>query len=231
MFSQSVVEKIGFYVYFLRDPRNKEVFYIGKGNANRVFQHLQCAIDFPVESYKIQKIKEILSEGYQVEHFILRHGLTEEIALEIESALIDFIGLEKVTNIVSGHNAFNFGLKTVDEIKIQYEAEEVIITDPVIIININRKFKRNMTELELYDSTRSAWVVGERRNKAKFALCSYRGIIREVYEIKKWIKVNDKLWEIEGNISDDTIRKKYLHKAISKYIIRGKANPINYVNC
>ena len=231
MFSQSVIEKISYYVYFLRDPRNNEVFYVGKGNSNRVFQHLQCAIDKPNESDKINRIKEIIDSGLYVEHFILRHGLTEDVALEIESSIIDFIGLEKVTNIVSGHKAFGYGLKTVEEIRIQYEAEEAIISDPVMLININKKYKRLMSETDLYNATRSAWVVGVRREKVKYALSCYRGIIREVYKIEKWVNVNKKRCEFEGIIADESIRSQYLHKSISKYIVRGKANPINYVNC
>jgi len=31
LFSQAVCEKIGFYIYILKDPRTKEVFYVGKG--------------------------------------------------------------------------------------------------------------------------------------------------------------------------------------------------------
>lgn len=231
MFSQSVIEKIGYYVYFLRDKRDDKIFYVGKGYGNRVFNHLECALDFPNESDKIIKIKEILASGSEVEHFILRHGLTEEVALEIESSIIDLIGLDKVTNIVSGHNAFGFGLKSVDEIKIQYEAEEVIIDDPVILININKKYQRNMSASDLYEATRSAWVVALRRNKAKYALSCYKGIIREVYEISIWSKVNNKRWEFEGKIAQDEIRNKYLHKSISKYVVKGKANPINYVKC
>lgn len=31
MFSQAVIEKLKYYVYFLQDPRNNEKFYVGKG--------------------------------------------------------------------------------------------------------------------------------------------------------------------------------------------------------
>lgn len=39
MFSQSVIEKLKYYVYLLQDPRDNSVFYVGKGVGNRVFQH------------------------------------------------------------------------------------------------------------------------------------------------------------------------------------------------
>lgn len=53
MFSQSVVEKIDFYVYYLMDPRNKEIFYVGKGKDNRVFQHVEDALFNQVETDKL----------------------------------------------------------------------------------------------------------------------------------------------------------------------------------
>ncbi|CDF99459.1 Putative uncharacterized protein [Avibacterium paragallinarum JF4211] len=39
MFSTGVIEKIGYYIYCLVDPRNQNIFYVGKGKGNRVFQH------------------------------------------------------------------------------------------------------------------------------------------------------------------------------------------------
>ena len=39
-----VRNKLGVYVYALVDPRTSEVFYVGKGQGNRVYQHVQAAI-------------------------------------------------------------------------------------------------------------------------------------------------------------------------------------------
>lgn len=36
-FSNAVCERIGYYVYILKDPRNDTVFYVGKGKGNRLF--------------------------------------------------------------------------------------------------------------------------------------------------------------------------------------------------
>ena len=43
MFSTAIIEKINYYIYCLVDPRNQNIFYIGKGIGNRVFQHARGA--------------------------------------------------------------------------------------------------------------------------------------------------------------------------------------------
>jgi hypothetical protein len=42
-FDALAAEKIQWYVYALRDPRNNEVFCIGKGKSNRWFDHIHEA--------------------------------------------------------------------------------------------------------------------------------------------------------------------------------------------
>ena len=78
MFSQSVIEKLGFYVYFLQDPRTEEIFYVGKGVENRVFDHLEGAIETDNETEKLDKIRAIVDSGNAVKHYIVRHGLPED---------------------------------------------------------------------------------------------------------------------------------------------------------
>jgi hypothetical protein len=41
------------------------------------------------------------------------------------------------------------GLKTADEITAMYEAEELSTTEAIMLININRRYRRDMTETEL----------------------------------------------------------------------------------
>lgn len=43
-FSDTVIEKLQFYVYRLIDPRNGETFYVGRGRGNRVFDHVRGVI-------------------------------------------------------------------------------------------------------------------------------------------------------------------------------------------
>jgi hypothetical protein len=45
-FSNEVASQLNYYVYRLIDPRNGQTFYVGKGKGNRLFHHVQCAIDY-----------------------------------------------------------------------------------------------------------------------------------------------------------------------------------------
>lgn len=227
-FSQAVCEKIGYYVYVLKDPRNSEIFYIGKGKGNRVFQHLACALETKDESDKLNLIREILNEGKNVEYYILRHGLaTEKEALEIESACIDLIGLDNLTNKVKGHNSWESGMKTADEIIQYYDAKAITITEPTIIININKLYKRFMKDNELYNTTRSSWKLGSKKNEAKYVIATYRGLVREVYKINSWNQVGER-WEFAGEVAEKEIRDKYLNQSLENYTKKGSQNPIKY---
>ena len=82
--SQSTIEKLGYYVYLLIDPRDNKVFYVGKGKGNRINQHLLGALDDKTnETEKIKKIREIQNTGLEVKHSVLRHELTEKEAFEV----------------------------------------------------------------------------------------------------------------------------------------------------
>ena len=58
-----------FYVYALKDPREKpaKTFYVGKGTGNRVYEHLKESSD----SEKSRVINEIHQAGLDVVHTVL----------------------------------------------------------------------------------------------------------------------------------------------------------------
>lgn len=224
-FSQAVCEKIGYYVYVLKDPQTDKIFYIGKGKGNRVFQHILGAIISNSQSDKLDMIRKIGAD--KVQHYILRHGLTEAQSLEIESACIDLLGLDNLTNAVKGHDTWERGLKTVDEVVQHYDAKIITITEPTIIININKLYTRFMTPQQLYDATRSSWVVGTKRNQAKYVVAAYRGLVREVYCIDNW-NANGKRWEFTGQVAMKNIRDKYINQSLDNYVRQGSQNPIKY---
>ncbi len=234
-FTQSVVEQIEHYVYYLKDPRDDEIFYIGKGRGNRVFQHVQCSLDSPAENEKLDRIREISKSGNRVQHFILRHGLQESVALEVEAAVIDILGLTNLSNLQAGHKSGDFGLQTTEQISSMYESKPFEPDGtPLLLININRLYYRTMSEEDLYQATRKSWVVGERREKAVYAIPTFRGLTREVYKINRWLPSptdGPRRWMFEGKIAQPEIRKKFRYKSIEAYFKKGAANPIRFIDC
>ena len=230
MFPQPVIEQLGFYVYLLRDPTNKEIFYVGKGKGNRVFEHVASALNDGLDSEKLDRIRAIEETGRAVEHFILRHGLTESVAFEVEAAIIDFIGMPNLSNLQVGHYSSDFGIKTSEEIAAMYAAPSFETDEPVLLININKLFVREMTDTEIYDAMRKSWVVGPRKNKAKYAVATYRGLTREVYKINEWYQIGNR-WGFNGEIADENIRASLRYKSVAKLAKRGAVNPVRYINC
>jgi hypothetical protein len=236
MFSQFVIESLEYYVYCLTDPtKNNEVFYIGKGVGNRVFNHVECALSTQENCDKLDRIRAIKGTGASVGHYIIRHGMNEPTSFEVEASLIDFADQRKLTNQQGGHHSEDFGMKTADEITAMYEAAEFSTDKNVILINLNKLYDRQMTPKQLYEATRTSWVIGKRREKAQFAIATYRGLTREVYTINDWYSIVDEKgkqrWGFNGQVAEPAIRQQLRYKDISKLFKRGAANPIKYQNC
>ncbi|MDP8243625.1 MAG: hypothetical protein P9L94_06060 [Candidatus Hinthialibacter antarcticus] len=241
-FSPEAIEQMKYYVYLYINPDTKEIFYVGKGKGNRAFSHLEDK----KESEKAQYIEEIRNRNAEPEIEILVHGFDdEETALRIEAAIIDLLEPVNLTNQVRGHKSITHGRISAELLNAKYLQEDVVIDDPVILIRINQMFYHGMPHNELYDATRQYWVVGERREKAKYALAVYHGIVREVYAIHSWHpggtffscrdegkpwELYDERYEFIGNIAPKKIRNKYQYKSVSKYFSNHSQNPITYVN-
>lgn len=242
--SALTLEKLGWYVYLLVDPRDKKIFYVGKGKGGRFVDHLYEKL-YESRHEKDEIIKEITRNGLEVEVFLLRHGLDEKTALEIESTIIDFIDYidistfifdsEKLTNRQCGHHADVKGIMTLQEIKIKYEPTDAYIVEPAILININQLYSENMSEEEIYEATRKHWKVDQDRvSKIKIACAVYKGIIREVFIVDSWHSSKHHNYRgrsyFNGQMAPDTIRDKYIHKSVSRYWPQGNQNPIKYIN-
>ena len=125
-FSELTLQKLNengaYYVYGLIDPRNNKIFYIGKGTANRVFQHVAESDKNPEsEKAKLQTIKSIEESQKEVKHILINWGLSEAEAFASEASLINllnYISTDNLTNIVAGHHSG--GCLSVEEIELQY---------------------------------------------------------------------------------------------------------------
>lgn len=125
-----------------------------------------------------------------------------------------------------------------------YAAKPVKIVDPVILIRVNRRYWHGMPDLELYEVTRGVWKIGERRNRAKYALAVFEAVVREVYTIATWHKAGTTpyktrtledvkwpgRWEFTGAPASLEIRNRYLYRFVGQYVQSGSRNPIAYVN-
>ncbi|MDX1991652.1 MAG: hypothetical protein SF029_04655 [bacterium] len=237
VFPYSVIEKLGYYVYLLIDPETEKVFYVGKGTGNRVFAHANDALESPTPGEKLDRIRDILSKGKAVDYIIHRHGLTEKEAFEVEAALIDYIGLDALTNQVHGFNSDDRGRMRVADIIEKYAAPEVDIQESVILVTINRLYRKGMSAEELYGVTRGDWVIGTRREKAQYAFAVSNGIIRQVYKIERWYPSenlnpalkNNNRWRFDGRVATEL--QHYVGGSTVRYSTIGAQNPVKYINC
>lgn len=223
------------YVYVYTDPRNGEPFYIGKGQGNRVFSHL----DDPADTAKTATIREIRESGAEPEIDILRYGLTEMEASLVEASAIDLIGLSRLSNRVAGHHDRSFGRIASMELIQMLSAKPVVVRHKALLITVNRIYRSNMSNEELYEATRGIWKLGSRRDHAEYVMAVYQGIVREVYRIEKWhpagtlpYKTRDAegfkksgRWEFEG-VTATEVRDEYIGNSVGL----GGQNPVRYKN-
>ena len=93
------LELLPYYVYELRDPRNNEVFYVGKGTADRLDAHTAGT-----EDDKRRRIADIEAAGLVVSRIVIGRFETEAEAFAVESVLIKWVyGFANLTNQVHGH--------------------------------------------------------------------------------------------------------------------------------
>jgi len=238
----AVARKLGYYVYLYVNPVDDAVFYVGKGKNGRALAHLRAG-----EKKAIAKmIRGIRASGAEPKIEILAHGLrTPDAALKIEAAAIDLLGVGNLVNAVHGHGA-KYGRLPLQEVVALYTKRKADIREPAILIRINKLYRYGMSDIELYDATRSAWCVGAkgRRRRARYAFCVFEGVVREVYRITEWLSagstfnvrrdglgVHDpKRSEFVGTLAEPKIRKRYINRYVGHLFRQGAQNPISYVN-
>lgn len=241
MFSQKVQEELGYYVYCLVDPRDKKIFYIGKGAGNRVFAHTCDALEYEdVSTDKLEKIREIIRSGHEVEHYIIRHKLTEEDALTVESVLIDFLTYQEfnteslLTNIVAGHHQWDEGIMTTDQIMQIYDCKPLQLKSghKLLMVNLNRTYNKKdkngmRVNSDLYEITRKYWKVSKHNaDQIDYLLGVYKGVVRCVLKpTTEWLPFKHRekdgrviiRYYVEGIIDDKEGNDLYLNKDVTEY--------------
>lgn len=241
-FPPEIADQIKVYVYRLLDPRTGETFYVGKGQGDRVFNHVRgaAAADDDGESQKLKRIREIQLAGFEVAHVIHRHGLDDATALEVEAALIDaYPGL---CNEASGLDSGDRGTMHAGEIVVKYRAEEAVFTkaEKVLLINVNRQ----ATERPLYEAVRYAWKINlKRASEADVILATRRGIILGAFVADEWLAANaenfpgrliegeepENRYGFVGKPAANEVSQRYVGKRVpDRFRKQGAANPIRY---
>ena len=250
----------GYYVYALIDPRNDKVFYIGKGIGNRVFSHeIESGKSPESEKKKLQKIREIEANGCSVKRLIVNWGLSESEAFVAEATLINMLNRMpdiQLTNEVSGHHVHES--LTTEEFELMYGAiplEKEDIKHNVLVIKINKLYRRGMSDAELYDTVRGYWAASLKSIEArgvKYVFGVYNGLIVAVYKPDAWYygseldnapqrgilkpedyeRLKNRVYFTckDYNALDDEGRF-YLHKSIVNLKVNQSAqNPITYLS-
>jgi hypothetical protein len=96
-----------YYVYALRDPRNDQIFYIGKGCRDRCYHHMweaERGTGRGKNAVKIARIRDIIAAGHEVGVDFLHQYLTESAALEAERLEIAR-AKDKLSNVSPGHSS------------------------------------------------------------------------------------------------------------------------------
>lgn len=240
-------------MYRLIDPRTKKTFYVGKGQGNRVFKHMEdelkfasgaMDIDADVEvngakeiedeqTAKMTQIREIRAAGMEVIHIIHRHGMDKDTAFQVEAALIDaYPGL---SNAQGGHGSAVYGPMSAKQIKEKYECPKIEvkdITDKCLIIKVNQQTVSDKGTI--YEAVRSAWRLSlDRAKKAEYVLAAIDGVIREVYHDACWTPIDGRIEFVKGEtlVSEEIALRYCNHRLPDEYTKKGSANPCQYVNC
>jgi hypothetical protein len=241
-FSREVIEQIGYYVYRLIDPRDGQTFYVGKGRGNRLFAHVNNALEnYDKESYKekdetestlkIAKIHQIKDAGLDVIHIIQRWGLTSHEAFLVESTLIDAFGFEQLSNIVKGHDS-NHGVTNAETLERDLSCDYFVEDENNPKFMIIKTQNRRIDEVGRYDATRYCWKVSLWKVKDyPYVLSVTGGIVREVYKVTEWHPVggDSKRKEFTGIIAEPKILTIFKNKMIpEKYKKKGMAQSVLY---
>ena len=226
------------YVYVfceITDDNKRIPIYIGKGKSDRCFQHLKNIDD--LNSAKNSKINETISKN-RLGIDILAYGLDDQTALVVESACIDLMGIDNLTNSVRGQgdNVKRVQLGELSNLLM----EKTIKVSPEhkgVAILINRHYRPSFGDLEIFEFTRGIW---SKRMKtlskdAKYAYATFKGVVKDVYEIHSWVPLELKNTtesliqkgsrKLNGNLLDEKLQKKFASYTWKNWISRVNGDP------
>lgn len=193
-FDHLQITKLGIYVYALRDPRDKKIFYVGQGQGSRVFSHFNEAENVDVNALNINdvssktlRIIDIWKNTRDVDWLILAHNLAQGVADSVESGIYD--GLTESPNgnplnDVSPPNSTKLNAEEIVALGAPFVNPANAI-EAVFIFSIQNQLSNGFTP---YQATRRAWKVNpQNRNiNPSFAVGLKNYISVGNFEIDNW---------------------------------------------
>lgn len=234
LFNKDVLKGLGHYVYALIDPRDGSIFYVGKASGtDRAESHLKSKKTEHKKNRRISEIREAAdtdNKRLEPRVEIIRFGLcSSESAHEVESAVIDTLGLQNLTNEVHGHG-IEHGRLSAEEAKRRLGSKPINLDkckEKLMLFFIHQTYSPTLTEQDLYDATRQFWyrVSSATRTPAsdgsglpiKTALAVVDSVVVRVYSILAWFPAGATLssrkrrgdgdnlnkWEFVGNLESN----------------------------
>jgi hypothetical protein len=192
-------EKLGKYIYALRDPRDRKIFYIGQGTNDRLFDHFKEAEvcfkssrPFNDLSSKVIRILDIWKNSEDVQWLILSHNLPldSDIADYVESAIVDSLSESQngeTLNDVSPPKSSRLLPDDLDAMAADFVNPQESYK-AVFIFPIQNALANGATP---YNATRTAWTVGNSYSilNPSFAVGLKNSISKGSFEILSWIAV------------------------------------------
>ncbi len=232
-FSPGVAEKLRHYVYRLIDPRNGHTFYVGKGQGDRLFAHVNDQLKLGKEetarTAKLETIRDIRRAGLEVTHVVHRHGMKEEEAVEVEAALIDAI--PGLTNKASGQGAKRGPMNAL-ELERRYAPKELAPLPGHKLLYLKTSEKQVKKAGGLYEATRSHWKISlDKARQADYVIAVIKQICKGVFKVEEWRRspIDSGKIEFSGHEVTDDFTREYVGRRIpSEYRKRGMASSALY---
>ena len=154
--SKSFFSKLNYYVYAICeiDSDNKRLpIYIGKGKNDRCLQHFSDK----KKSEKVSKINELKNSG-RLGIDILAYDLDEKTSFALESACIDLLNIDNLTNSVRGHGV-NTKRLPIYELASKLSEEKVTIPHDHrgVAYLLEKTYKHDFGDLAILEHTRGIW--------------------------------------------------------------------------
>ncbi len=192
-------EKLGKYIYALRDPRDGKIFYVGQGINDRIFDHfneaeycLKSSKSFFDMNSKVIRILDIWKYNEDVEWLILSYNLPldNSVADYVESGIVDSLSESQNGETLNEVSPPRSSILLPDDLKAMAAEFVNPLTSHtnVFIFPTQNALNKGANP---YHATRSAWPISEnyRTLNPSYAVGLKNSISKGSFEILSWMSL------------------------------------------